>query len=120
MLTVNELAALPDMTPTIFAQVAPVTTVFPETTGAFNTGHASPLARAAMSGDTSSTPDELINQAAIDSQRPDEDLADDNLVGDTMTIRVLARDHTGARVRRMEIIELTGDRSQPYWVRYTE
>lgn len=119
--TVGELAALRDMDPSIFVRIAPAVTVFFEDYGPFEPANASPLAKAAMSGDTLENPDQLDNEAKVDAQRPDEELAaDDHLIGRTLTIRVVARDRDGARTHRMEIIEMTGDKAQPYWVRYVE
>jgi len=119
--TVGELAALQDMTPDIFARIAPVTTVFFEDTGGFSPGHAAPLAKAAMEADTLETPEQIDSEAQASDKRPEEELAsEESLVGDTMTIRVVASDRTGARASRMEIVELTGDPAKPYWVRYVE
>ena len=119
--TVGELAALQDMTPAIFARIAPVTTVFFEDTGGFSVGHAQPLAKAAMSADALETPEDIDSEAQTANQRPEEDLAEEaDLVGDPLTIRVTARDRSGARTSRMEIIELTGDPARPYWVRFVE
>ncbi len=120
MLTVGELALLPDMTPTVYARVARVVTVFFEESGPFNAGHASPLAKAAMNGDTLTNPDELDSEAQVADQQPDTNIADDNLVGNTLTVRVVARDRRGDRTHRMAIVELTGDLNRPYWVRYVE
>ena len=120
IVTVGELGALPDMTPQIFARVAPSVTVFFEDNGPFVAAHATALARAAMNGDTLVDPEQLDNQAAIDAQKPDETLADESLVGRALTIRVVARDAGGDQTHRMEIVEFTGDKARPYWIRYVE
>jgi general secretion pathway protein K len=120
MLTVGELAQLPDMTAAIYARVAPVVTVFDDG-GGFDAEHASPLAKAAEDGDTLETPDQIGNQPAAANQHADGQIADARaLVGVPLTIRVVARDRSGGQGRRMEVIELTGDRARPYWVRYAE
>ena len=50
-----------------------------------------------------------------------EDIApDDRYVGRTLTVRVVARDRDGGQTHRMEIVELTGDKAHPFWVRYAE
>jgi general secretion pathway protein K len=121
MLTVSELAALPDMTAELYARIAPVVTVFPGDSGPFRPANASPLARAAMAGELKSTPDALDRQARIDRQKPEEDLADEgSLTGQALTIRVVARDGHGGVAQRAQIVELTGDPARPYWVRYAE
>jgi len=119
--TVGELAALKDMDRATFARIAPVVTVFFEDNGPFEPDHAQPLAQAAMSADTLENPDQIANEAELTNQRPEEELApDDHFVGRPLTIRVVARDHDGARTHRMEVIEFTGDKANPYWVRYVE
>jgi hypothetical protein len=121
MRSVGELAALPDMTPAIYARVAPVVTVFPEMTAGFDTTNASPLAIAtmqALGGETAGSVD-IQNQFA--GERPALQIApDDHLFGRTLTVRVSARDQTGARTSRMAIVELTGGKARPFWIRYVE
>ena len=120
-ITVDELAALQDMTPGLFARIAPAVTVFFEDNGPFDAKHATALARATMNGDLSANPEQLDSQAEIDRQQPDEVIAgDDSLIGRTLTIRVVAKDRSGARTHRTEIVELTGDKAQPFWIRYVE
>ena len=119
--TVGELAGLKDMNPALYARVAPAATVFYGDGGGFDADHASPLAKAAMLADDLANPEQLDEEVQTDHQRPEEELAaDDHYVGRTLTVRVVARDPDGARAHRMEIIELTGDKATPYWVRYTE
>jgi general secretion pathway protein K len=118
--TVDELAALQDMTPQIFARIAPVTTVFYEDNGGFNPSHAQPLAKAAMSALAAEGQGDDASETEPPNQQPDEELQTASLVGDPMTIRVVARDRTGGRIERAEIIELTGDPKTPFWVRYAQ
>jgi general secretion pathway protein K len=117
--TVDELAELQDMTPQIFARVAPVTTVAQDA-GGFDADHAQPLAKAAMSADDLETPETADAEAAQANQHPEEELQTQTLVGDPLTIRVVARDRSGARAVRTEIVELTGDPMTPFWVRFTQ
>jgi hypothetical protein len=42
------------------------------------------------------------------------------LPGRPLTIRVLARDDHGGRLRKAMIVELTGHSERPYWVRSLE
>jgi general secretion pathway protein K len=118
--TVDEMASLQDMTPQIFARVAPVTTAFFEETGGFDVDHAAPLAKSAMSAVTVESPDESGSETQTADDQPAEELQSRSLVGDPMTIRVVARDRSGGRAERMEIVELTGDPTTPFWVRYTQ
>jgi general secretion pathway protein K len=119
--TVGELAALKDMDAETFARIAPVVTVFFEESGPFEPSHAQPLAKAAMSADTAETPDRVADEALIASQTPDETIGpDDHLQGRTLTVRVLAQARDGSRAHRTEIVELTGDKARPFWVRYAE
>jgi len=120
--TVGELAGLRDMDPTLLARIAPAVTVFFEETGPFDANHASPLAIATMNADIEESSDGTTPSAASALiQGPAEELAaDDNLQGHTVTVRVTARDRSGARTHRMAIIELTGDKQRPYWIRYVE
>jgi general secretion pathway protein K len=118
--TVDEMAALQDMTPEVFAKVAPATTVFFEDTGGFDAEHAQPLAKAAMSVDALQVPDEADTEAGTANAQPVEELQTQILTGVPMTVRVVARDRSGARAVRMEIIELTGDPANPYWVRFAQ
>jgi general secretion pathway protein K len=118
--TVDEMAALQDMTPQVFARVAPVTTAFFESTGGFDADHAQPLAKAAMSADDLQAPVTADADAEIANERPEEELQTQSLIGDPLTIRVVAHDRSGARAERMEIVELTGDPANPWWVRFSQ
>jgi len=118
--TVGELMGLPDMDRTLYARLAPAVTTFFEETGAFDPTYAQGLAKAAMKADELPDPDQADEAPAVEDQRPNEELADDDYVGRTLTIRAVARDSGGAETHRTEIIELTGDKARPYWIRYAE
>jgi len=119
--TIGELAALKDMTPDIFAQVAPAVTVFFEESGGFNVADAQPLAVATMSELSVEGPDQLAGDSLFANERPVEVIApDDHYIAHTLTVKVIARDRNGAHTHRMAIIELTGDKAKPFWVRYVE
>ena len=119
--TVGELAALKDMTPEIFARVAPAVTVFFEDNGPFDPDHAQPLAKAAMNADTLDNPDQIDNETQMANERPDEEITtEEDLTGRPLTVQVVASARDGAHTHRMEIIEFTGDKAQPFWVRYAE
>ncbi|HXU99197.1 MAG TPA: hypothetical protein VG166_01710 [Caulobacteraceae bacterium] len=119
MRSLGELAALPGMDKEILARAAPAVTVFPELTSGFDPTYASPLAIATVQS--------LGGQSAngVDGEqtflRPDEIAApDDHLFGRTLTVRVVAQARDGARTRRMAIVELTGGKATPFWIRYVE
>jgi Type II secretion system (T2SS), protein K len=119
--TIGELAALPDMDAATYARVAPVVTAFFEAGGPFEPRYASPLAIAAMSRLGGEAQDQVEGQAAIATERSDEEISpDDHLMGRTLTVKVTARARDGARTERMAIVELTGDPDHPYWIRYVE
>jgi hypothetical protein len=121
--TVGELIGLKDMDAALLARIAPAVTVFFEENGPFLPEHAGPLALAAMNADIEQAPppDQAPGVSEAPPERPVQELAaDDNLQGHTVTVRVTARDHSGARTHRIAIIELTGDVHIPYWVRYVE
>jgi general secretion pathway protein K len=118
--TVGELAALRDMDPVTFGRIAPAVTVFFEEDGAFEPSGSQPLARAALAAADLTSPEDIDEQPDIESQHPTEELAPKSLLGRPMTVRAIARARDGAQTHRMEIVELTGDTAQPYWIRYSE
>jgi hypothetical protein len=121
MLTPEEFALLRGVTPQMFARIAAVTTVFTDGAGGFRPSRAQPLARAAMAGHVATSPDQADLEPAIESQRPDEQIADSGSpIGDPMTVRVTARDGEGGVARRILIVEFTGDPARPYWIRFAD
>jgi general secretion pathway protein K len=121
MRSVSELAALPDMTAAIFARVAPAVTVFPEQTGGFDPTNASPLALTTMQSLGGENAPSIDIRTQFSDERPTLEIApDDHLVGRPLTVSVLARDRSGAQAHRMAIVELTGGKATPFWIRYVE
>jgi general secretion pathway protein K len=119
--TVGELAGLKDMDPTLLAQIAPAVTTFFEESGPFEPSHATPLAIATMTAQGTDSPEALANLGEIARQTPDEEIAgEETLIGRTLTVQVEAQARDGAHTHRMAIIELTGDKARPYWIRYVE
>ncbi|HEY5072436.1 MAG TPA: hypothetical protein VII63_10435 [Caulobacteraceae bacterium] len=119
--TVGELMALKDMDSALFAAIAPAVTVFFEESGPFEPKNAGPLAIRTMNAQTGTNPLALTGDSEFASERPVEQIVpDDNLVGRTLTIGVVARDREGGRTHRTAIVELTGNKVQPYWIRYVE
>ncbi len=120
--TVGELMALKDMDPALYARIAPAVTVFFEESGPFEPANAGPLAISAMSAfSAGESAEEIAAENTAVGQRPDEEIApDDHLAGRTLTVSVVASDPAGDRTHRTAIVELTGDKTDPYWVRYVE
>ncbi len=120
--TVGELAMVKGMDTALYNKLAPSLTVFFGETGSFSVEDAQPLALAVLSGTDMNSPD-VINRervlagekTAIQDQQPVVDL-----VGRPLTVRVLARDIEGARYQRSVIIEFTGIKTDPYWVRWVD
>jgi len=118
--TIGDLMALPDMDAALLARVAPAVTTFFERNGPFDSTNASPLAISTMRA-LGGKPEALAAQSQFANERPDEQIAiDDNLVGRTLTVAVSARDRRGDRGHRTAIVELTGSRNDPFWIRYVE
>lgn len=120
--SVGELMALRDMDSSLFSRIAPAVTVFFGESGPFEPKNASPLAIAAMSGLGGDSPQDIAVDTASSNEQPVEEIAeaDDDLIGRTLTVNVVARDRAGRRTHRTAIVELTGSKAQPYWVRYVE
>jgi hypothetical protein len=78
------------------------------------------LAKAAMSAEESTSPDDQAEAPTEDNAQPTQTIVDDNLIGRTLTVTVVAIDRNKATAHRSAIIELTGAKAQPYWVRYVE
>jgi len=117
---VGDLMSLKDMDADLYDHLATSVTVFFEESGPFEPTHATPLAAAAMSAQEAESPEELAAEKSDENETPEETIVDDNLVGRTLTLTVVARDRNKARTDREAIIELTGAKPAPYWVRYVE
>jgi len=117
---VGDLMSLKDMDADLYSRVAPAVTVFFEESGPFEPSHAIPLAAATMSATEDESPEEVQLQQSVDDERPEQTIVDDNLIGRTLTVNVIARGPGGAQTHRMAIVELTGSKTTPYWVRYAE
>jgi general secretion pathway protein K len=117
---VGDLMSLKDMNADLFMRIAPAVTVFFEESGPFEPSHATPLAAATMSATEDESPEEAQLQQSVDNERPEQAIVDDNLIGRTLTVSVVARGQGGVQTHRMAIVELTGAKTDPYWVRYTE
>ncbi len=119
--TIGELMGLKDMNATLYDQIAPAVTTFFEEDGPFEPKNALPLAIETMNAEDLPSQDQGAAESGFAAQQPDEVIVDDHLVGRTLTVQVLASDGgAGARSHRMAIVELTGAKTQPYWIRYVE
>lgn len=115
--SVGELMALQDMDISLYGRIAPSVTVFFEPGGHFEPEFATPLALATMQAPGA----RAAAQDPFSFERPAEQIvADDHLAGRTLSVHVLARDQNGGEARRTAVVELTGDKTEPYWVRYVE
>jgi general secretion pathway protein K len=116
--TVEELMQVRGMDADLYRRVAPALTVFPS--GGFDPRNAHPLAIAAVSFGGASSVEALERSRELAGQRTAFALANDvPLIGRDLTVRVVARSQSGAYVR-VAIVELTGDKARPYWIRYLQ
>ncbi|THD60627.1 type II secretion system protein GspK [Phenylobacterium sp.] len=110
--SVEELQLLPDMTPAVYARIAPAVTVHAITL-AFDPQNASPLALAVMApsgpGAPASGP-----LATGGPKAADNPLA---LAGHTVSVRVDATDGRGGALRRTAIVDFTGSPARPFVMR---
>ena len=127
--TIGDLMVLKDMDANLYARIAPSVTVFFEESGPFERGHASPLAASTMRATENDSPDEEQFAQSADDERPTETIEDENMIGRSVTVNVMARGPGGVQTHRMAIVELTGSGeapspkgkvSAPYWIRYVE
>lgn len=119
--TVGELALIQGMDKALFDTLAPALTVFFGEAGAFSVENAQPLALAVLSGSSKNSPDVLERQRELSGERAAfETPPEINLVGRPVTVRVAARDDEGASYHRSVIVEFTGNKNNPYWIRFLE
>jgi general secretion pathway protein K len=112
--TLDEMIYLKGMDAVLLARIEPALTVFFGSRGGFDESFAQPLALAAMNDEP---PGSVMSPVA---QSAGTIVDEKGLPGRPLTIRVLARDDHGGRLRRAMIVELTGKADQPYWVRLLE
>ncbi|WP_165190161.1 type II secretion system protein GspK [Caulobacter soli] len=117
MRTVGELAELDGMDPALLARIAPSLTLFWGASGAFEARNADPLAMSVMSSSDSGGVDTIIRQRELAGQRTALEAGSVSYVGRPVTVRIVARDTQGGVFRRAAIIEFTGRRDTPYWLR---
>lgn len=117
MRTVGELAELDGMDAELLSRIAPAVTLFRSETGDFDAKNAQPLALGVMSQTEAGSVDAIARARELAGQRTALDVAPASYVGRPMTVRVVARDARGGAFRRATVVEFTGRRAEPYWVR---
>jgi len=118
--TVDELAEVRGMDPNLFAQLKPSMTVFFGDSGGFSVQTSQPLALAVMSGIGGNSQQPTSPQPVADSDMPAFDPSAESYVGRPLTVRVAVRDASGGFYSRSAIVELTGNKANPFWIRYVD
>jgi general secretion pathway protein K len=114
--TVEELMQIKGMDAELYRRVAPALTVF--SAGGLDRDAAHPLALAATSFGGGGSVEALEREWEAAGQRTALAFGSDKpIVGRALTVRIAARSPSGA-LERVAIVELTGDRARPYWIRY--
>jgi general secretion pathway protein K len=111
--TVDELSQIRGMDDDLFEKLKPALTVFFGDAGGFSVSTAQPLALAVMTNPGSENQN-LAPMAAYQSTD------NTNLIGRPLSVTVNVRDANGGNFDRTAIIELTGSKTTPYWVRYVD
>lgn len=99
----DQLAALKDMTPALYARIGPVVTVA-SPIETFDPRTASPLALSVM-------------RSGLRESPGSQPLPAPTLTGRAFTIRIEATDGRGGGLFRTYVVEITGSRARPYVVR---
>jgi general secretion pathway protein K len=120
--TVGEMAVIKGMNEALYERLAPSLTVFFGETGSFSVENAQPLALAVLSGTSVNSPDVIERERELAGEKPalDTGAPPINLTGRPLTIRVSVRDAMGGAFVRDTIVELTGNKVTPFWIRYAE
>lgn len=117
--TLEELLHVRGMTPQILADIAPSLTLFFGEPGTFSEKTATPLAIATMLGASEKAAEmqDLMTKIADGSRTALENIANVSLTGRPLTVRVRAELPNGSRVSHASIVQFTGNRIRPFWVR---
>jgi len=118
--TIDELSEIRGMDQNLFAKLKPALTVFFGDAGGFSVQTSQPLALAVMSG---VGPDQGQPTGVPQNTDPDTPVYDpsaESYIGRPLTVRVTVRDVDGGEFSRAAIVELTGSKTNPYWIRYIE
>jgi len=119
--TIDELSEIRGMDANLYAQLAPALTVFFGDAGGFSVPTSQPLALAVMSG-VGGPPGQAVapQPQDADSDTPAFDPAAESYLGRPLTVSVTVHDADGGIFNRSAIVELTGSKTDPYWIRYID
>jgi general secretion pathway protein K len=116
--TVDELIHVRGMDLALFSRLAPSLTVNFGESGGFDASTAQPFAVKVMEGGGADTVDAIERERKAAGQSTALAMpSDESLVGRILTVRVVATDAAHGQFERSELLELTGDKANPYWVR---
>jgi general secretion pathway protein K len=119
MKAVGELMAVRGMDRALFDRIAPAITVFSDDATLFDPATATPFARKVMAAAEVAGREESGDEPPAKTSGILADVEND-YVGRPLTVRVTARDRRGGLYRRTAVVELTGQPSEPYWIRAVE
>ncbi len=118
--TIDELSEIRGMDQPLFTKLKPALTVFFGDAGGFSVPTSQPLALAVMSGVGPNQGQPTGLQQDIDTDTPAFDPTAESYIGRPLTVRIVVRDADGDIFNRAAIVELTGSKADPYWIRYIE
>lgn len=114
--TLDELAEIEGVDKALLERIRPALTLFLGD-GAFSPDAAHPLALVAMTTHGADSPDAIARARELAGQRTALDTATARYVGRAITVRVTALGPRGRVFRRVAVVELTGRRDTPFWIR---
>jgi general secretion pathway protein K len=118
--TIDEMSEIRGMDRDMFAKLKPSLTVFFGDAGGFSVPTSQPLALAVMSGVGPDEGQPTGLPQDTDTDTPAFDPAAESYIGRPLTVQVTVRDPDGGIFSRAAIVELTGSKTSPYWIRYIE
>jgi general secretion pathway protein K len=118
--TIDELSEIRGMDQPLFTKLKPALTVFFGDAGGFSVPTSQPLALLVMSGVGPNEGQPTGLSQDIDTDTPAFDPTAESYIGRPLTVRVTVRDADGDIFSRAAIVELTGSKTNPFWIRYIE
>jgi general secretion pathway protein K len=119
--TPDELMSVAGIDSALYRKIAPSLTVFFGESGGFSPTTADPLALAVISGGGMNSPQVLERQRELAGERPAIEIGEDKpLTGRIVTVAVTADDGSNGRFTRRTFVELTGNDSEPFWIRWVQ
>jgi len=118
--TIGELHMLRGMTDDIYNRVAPATTVFFGESGGFSESTSQVLALEVLGEEPANSPAVITRMHQLTGELPaSQSMLKASYVARTLTVRVEV--HKGATyLKRSAIVQLTGNKDDPYWFRYLD